>query len=464
MRYSAIYFTLLLGIVVLSGCAMQGEKIKDIRASFYMGNMGEARELIAQEMKKGKKKEADVLKLELAMIDLVEGKTKEAEKTLREVRDTFDHLEQKSLAEGTMSMLSDDTYLSYSGDDYERVMIRTMLAISDLMNGGENAYAYAAQIEAKQRQIIEDGFGKKVYDDEENPKLRYKQLAIGPYLRGTLREESFMNFDDAQRCFAQVVHWEPTFSQGRADLDRATHGHHTEPGNGALYVFTFVGRGPFKAAQNAEATQISLLIADRILTAATNRQLPPTLAPVLVPVVYKRPNKIENVGICVNGRPSTATETITDIGQIAVEQNEALYHDILARAIVRRIVKKSVIYSAQEVLDTNAWTGMALAAVGVVWEATESADTRCWGLLPNQIQVARIELPEGEHFIEMQACANRGMPIGEKYGQSVRIRNGRNTYMLASFPTEQMVGIIQSSDPVEENTMPIIQVSHRSGE
>jgi len=42
---------------------------------------------------------------------------------------------------------------------------------------------------------------------------------------------------------------------------------------------------------------------------------------------------------------------------------------------------------------------LAVDLAGVAWEATESADTRCWGLLPDQIQVLRVELPAGRHEI-----------------------------------------------------------------
>ena len=44
------------------------------------------------------RKEGDVLALETAIIALADGQPKEAEKTLREVRDHFDYLEQKAPA------------------------------------------------------------------------------------------------------------------------------------------------------------------------------------------------------------------------------------------------------------------------------------------------------------------------------------------------------------------------------
>lgn len=452
MRLFSILFVLA-GIAFVSGCATHGDRIQDARYYYFTGDLDSARISISDELKKkNSKKEADVLELDLAMLDLIEGDTRSAENRLRKVRDKFDHLEQKSLAEGVASMFTDDNARSYCGEDYEKVMIRSMLAIADLMHGGENAFAYANQIAMKQEQIIQNALGKgteKLATQEgenPNPKSTYKQVALGPYIRGAVREATFTNFDDAERCYQQVVHWEPNFSQGHTDLDRAANGSHTQKGNGALYIFTFVGQGPYKKQVNAEVTQMAMLITDRIVDAFSKRTVTPTFAPVLVPTVVRFPNRIENIGVAINGNPVAATETITDIGKMAEEQYAAIHHHVIARAVARRAFKKTTAYAAQEMLDTNEWLGLAVAAIGVAWEASETADTRCWGLLPDKIQVVRLELPAGEHTVELQACANRGVPIGPKSGERVRILDGRNTYMLANFPEDRLVGIIQSSE------------------
>src|SRR5688500_3440388 len=47
-------------------------------------------------------------------------------------------------------------------------------------------------------------------------------------------------------------------------------------------------------------------------------------------------------------------------------------------------------------LDKHSLAGLGFDALGVAWEATENADTRCWSLLPDKIQVVRLELPAGE--------------------------------------------------------------------
>ena len=145
------------------------------------------------------------------------GRPKQAEQALREVRDRFDFLEQKSLGESVLSMITDDNANSYAGEDYEKVLIRSFLALSNLMTGGQDAQAYSLQISDKQQQIINAGLDKH----GENPKLAYKQVALGPYLRGMLREETHSNYDDAARNSAMVVSWQPDFVFGRQDLERA---------------------------------------------------------------------------------------------------------------------------------------------------------------------------------------------------------------------------------------------------
>ena len=71
-------------------------------------------------------------------------------------------------------------------------------------------------------------------------------MAVGPYIHGLLREQTHANYDDAARDSAIVCSWQPDFPFGQQDLERATHGRHRAPGNGVLYVFALVGRGPYK--------------------------------------------------------------------------------------------------------------------------------------------------------------------------------------------------------------------------
>ena len=363
---------ILLGI----GCTTHADRLHDIRSAYNTGNVTGAKTKIDEAISKNKR-EADVLKLDRAMVLLAEGKPKEAELCLREVRDRFEDKEGKDLAEGALSMITDDQQLAYSGEDYEKVLIRVMLSLSNLLTDGSDATAYALQVNQKQQQIIEKS--KSTDKDGKNLKANFKFVPAGAYLHAALREETHTNYDDVARSLEQVAKWQPDFTPAKADLERAKNGRHSQPGHGVVYVFTLVGRGPYKEEKSEIATTAALLIADRILSATGKQSLPPTIAPIKVPRVVRPANQIANVSVGADGRPAGRTETITDVGQMATEQCEALMPETLARAVVRRVVKKGIVYGAKEAIgtDKSQITSLALNVVGVAWEATESADTRC---------------------------------------------------------------------------------------
>jgi hypothetical protein len=429
----------LLILLLLPGCATYADKARVVRTSFYANSLASAQADIDKGLQKGKGKgDDDVLKLEKSMVLLASGKAAESEQLLREVRDRFDYLEQKSVAEGALSFLTDDNAKSYAGEDYEKVLIRTFLALSNLMQDGGDAEAYTLQAADKQQQIIEAA----VESDGKNPKASYQQVALGPYIRASLREQTHRDFDDVARSREMVVNWQPEFTPGRFDLERAVHGRHSEPGHGVLYVFTLVGRGPYKEEVAELPSQVALLIADQIISATGKHTLPPTIAPIKVPKVIPSVNLIRSVNVSVDGQQRGPTETITDIGRMATEQYEAVYPQIVAKAIVRRVVKKGIIYTAKEVsgMQKGSLESLALDVVGVAWEATEAADTRCWGLLPDKIQVLRVELPAGEHEIDLQPIGRHDRLMGSVTNRKVTIADGRNTYLMAMFPDTKLVG------------------------
>jgi hypothetical protein len=190
------------------------------------------------------------------------------------------------------------------------------------------------------------------------------------------------------------------------------------------------------------------LIADRIISATNKYSLPPTIAPVKVPKIVVPPNYVSCVGVSIDRQYAGPTETITDIGQMAVEQHAAIYPQIIAHAVVRRVVKKGIVLGAKEALgaNQNTLTSVAFDVAGIAWEATEAADTRCWGLLPDKIQVLRVELPAGQHQVALQPLSQYG-ENGAIEQQSVTILDGRNTYLLANFPDSRLVGKIVTNEP-----------------
>jgi hypothetical protein len=439
----------IVGTIVLGvGCTTHSDQLRAIRSDYYSGNLTDARTKVDNAIAR-KERDADVFKLDRATILLTEGKPKEAESLFREVRDRFEEKEGRDLREGIKAMLADDQQLAYSGEDYEKVLIRFMLSLSNLFGDGSDAAAYALQVNQKQQQIITDS--QSLSNEGKNLKQSYKLVPAGAYLHAALREETHTNYDDVARSLELVARWQPDFTTIKADLERAKNGRHSQPGHGAVYVFAMVGRGPYKEEVAEPVTQVSLLIADRLISAFGKQTLPPTIAPVKVPKVVRPVNPINNIVVGVGNRVVGQTATLTDVGQMAFEQCEATLPDTIARAVVRRVVKKGVVYSTKEAIQTekNGLTSVALDLAGVVWEASESADTRCWGLLPDKIQVIRLELPTGQHTLTLQPKGGfngQGL-MGQQSSIRIQVQDGRNTYVLANYPSAKLTGQILTNMP-----------------
>ena len=451
-------------LCLVTGCASFGERTIRIRNEFASGDLEKADAEVNKALKK-KKSDADLLKLNRAVIALSSGKPKEAEMLLREVRDRFDQHDreqEKRVTQKALSMLTDDNTVAYAGEDYEKVLIRVFLALSNLMYDGTDAPAYALQVGHKQNEIIKKGAVQDPRDPQKllNPKAKsYRQVAIGQYLIGAMQEETFRNHDDVIKSYEAVNAWEPDFTQGRQDLDRARRGVHAQPGNGVVYVFALVGSGPYKEQRNCEVLQEAQIWTTLFITLMSNRPTLPDFAPVMIPCIVRPRETVSALSVSISGQWNAQTETLTDIGRMAEEQFEAIQPQIIGRAVARRALKKGILYGTKEAVNPDPWVSLAMDVGGMIWESLETADTRCWNLLPAEIQVTRLEVPAGEHRLTLQplsriySLSRRGYiasehsaRTGNAQSKTILVEPGRNTYVLANFPGDELVGEIVVSN------------------
>lgn len=432
----------------LPACRTYQKKTQDIHAAFYRNDLSRATaDLAAARQKKENRKNAELLKLEEAVAMMCQGEFRQSELNLMAVRNAFDMREYQKLkaaGETAASMFTDDLALSYPGEDHEKVMIQVLLAVNNLMRGGDDVIPYAHQINAKQEEIIRAGTPfMPTADGKPDPKTAYKYLALGPYLTGMIYEERVTEMNEAVRAYTKVRQWAPEIRMAEQDLQRVEHGIHSQRGNGVVYVITLLGKGPRKVETSAPATQLALLIADQIVSATSKHSVPPTIAPVPIPEIVESPCRFQAVTVTAPGAAYPAvTETVLDVNRVARAQFEANRDAIIARAVARRVIKKASVYGAKEALDVRSSGGeFLLDLAGVLWEAAEEADTRCWSLLPGKIQVARLELPAGVHDVTLTPVG----PSSRGYTKSVRVEDGRNTYMLAYIADDGLIGEVQAS-------------------
>jgi hypothetical protein len=429
-------------LVLSSGCSSHWMRLSQPRRQFYDGQISEARQSL-EKMASSWRRDRDVAALDLAMVELFSGNPKGAERKLRMVRDRFDELEGPQLAASTIALWTDDQVRAYAGEDYEKIFLRCFLTLANLLDDGEDVEAYSLQTDQKQKELALAA-AKKLGDQEQE---RYRDIPCAAYLRGIFKESTHRDYEEAAACYRKVAEQIGEAPPLMADLQRATSGVHSRRGNGVFYLFALVGHGPYKVEQKEHATSDALLVADRVLSAIGPHTLPPTLAPIKITAIASPAQSVDRIGVAVNRNYQGETWTITDFQQIASELYEVKRKELMARAVVRRVLKKATVYTAKEAMGgTDGVTSLVMDGAGVLWEAAEQADTRCWGLLPSQLQVLRIELPEGVHSIRLLPMLH-GQIHGTPVDHSIAIGDGLNTYGIVYFPDGNAIGGFHATLP-----------------
>lgn len=121
------------------------------------------------------------------------------------------------------------------------------------------------------------------------------------------------------------------------------------------------------------------------------------IVPISFPVLETNPisaNKATAITL-----PNNATTQLATIASIENLSRRSL-KDNLPWIMVRAAIRAAVKGGAQAaVYNQNLIAGLAVNAINV---ATEQADERTWGLLPSEITIARVKLPQGQSTVKIQ--------------------------------------------------------------
>lgn len=339
---------LLIPLVSLtSGCSVQRASIHRAHQAFYDGDFAHAK---SQLEAIGDRSRADrhSTALDLAMVELTSGDAAAAEKRLRELRDHFDQQALPASVDDTLSLTTDDMARAYRMNDYETVLLRSMLAICSLANDGVDAPAYCLQASRAQDALwpvdedlqteinqasaalnltdqngvtdgsdlvadqetdsevatsLEQQLADQQLAEQEAAERALKAWQSGPkvalpaYLRGTLREATHMDYGDAAQSFRLVSHIQPSYVAADKDIARAEHGVHSQRGHGVLCVIALVGPGPRLVETDAPTTTASLQIASTILQSSQGDVQIPNLASVRIPTVEIPHSDVMCIGV-----------------------------------------------------------------------------------------------------------------------------------------------------------------------
>ena len=448
----------LLAAALASGCATFSGINAPLRDRYGRGDFAEAEAFVDQRIAAEAGVEEEVVRksggvddsiqpwrgdtvlylLDKGMLRLAGGDPQGAVRVWRSARNQLDANFQNDtdrFVGGIAAALADDTVRVYTGADYEHILLRAMLCLADLVEGGGDAYAYAVQVGEKQEEIIGSPLGEVVRDGRQvgyRPRSQYKRVGVGAYLQGVIREDT-LDFDEAGRAYERAL----AFSEEPSPLLEASVGRvrgraDAASGEGILHVFYLGGRGPHLEEVRATPGNEAFRLAGVLVLLVHGSPWLLTQAPVPVPHVAVNDGDVPPLEVRA-GERVTATQTVLDVNRVAREQNDANMPWTVARALVRRAWKAAAGTVAQGVAQSSKNDMVAVGAIAaaialnVATTVTENADTRSWSTLPAQFQAARLELPAGTRRVE----------LGPDLFCDVRIAPGRASYILVIRPSEQ---------------------------
>ena len=143
---------------------------------------------------------------------------------------------------------------------------------------------------------------------------------------------------------------------------------------------------------------------------------------VAMPVI--RSNRPHFAGIQVSvGEDMTRGVLIEDVETMAIETLKSERTVILIRTLARALGKYLIFREAKK---ENKVLGAVVNLAGVL---TESADTRSWQTLPNQILLVRMPLPTGTHTLKLSFLNSRQQISRSEFVQDVKISSNQITFL-----------------------------------
>lgn len=345
-----------------------------------------------------------------------------------------------SVTENALSVMVNDSMVSYSGDNYERVLLHLYMALNYLeLDQPDSARVEALQVDDDLRQFA-----------EKHPGTKFSEDAFTLYLTGMIYEDrgewsdamiSYRNAYEAyKRESADFTGAIPPLLKSdllrmarQQGLTDELHKYETEfgadlqndksvdPDQGELVFILNNGLAPVKH--------------ERAMTLFDPNS--GTVVRIALPYYHSQNNNIVAARITINDKQAT-TELTENIDAVAKKNLAAHMPAIIARSVARAVVKAEAVKKAREVAMNNSNNGnndnalfgmLGVLALQVAAVATEQADTRSWLTLPSNIQMARLSLPPGSYSVRVELLGSDRLVVATQNTPEFVIKKAHKTFL-----------------------------------
>ena len=379
----------------------------------------------------------------------------ESNRTFELAEITSDDLYTKSVSREAVSLLTSDNLRSYAGTQYERLLIHYYRAFNYVyLNMPDDAL-----VECRKA----SGLLQFYADADEN--YEFVGAAFIAYLSAILYEwagdwnDAFIAYRWAERSYKQYGTLGVPFPQDvgeslvrlarklgfREEFERyaAIYGEPPERSleSGELILLYETGFVPPKIEENivfpilrsdpivqedADRDEKKVREYGRTLIRRRNKRYREVEIEYLLRVAIPayRSNRPRIVGIDADTRHGqTSGVLVEDIEAAAIKTFESELPTIMLRTVVRGVLKYLTFRRANQEGEV---VGRLVNLLNV---ATESADTRSWQTLPNQIFLVRMRLPAGKHNIALSFSDRANRRVKTDTLDNVVIRKNDTTFL-----------------------------------
>lgn len=411
-----------LALISLWGCASYTDETREIRSLYRSESYRAALTKLEASDLKTEDKNRLLYRLEKAMIlDRLQEREK-SRALLIQADKIADELYTTSISRTAASFVVNDAVSDYDGEDYEKVAIHTVLALSFLADQNYES----ARVEAKKinNKLAEINAG---YEDKKN---RYGEDAFARYLSGMIYEARG-EYDDAiidykraielfRGAYAEFVNGGVPDNLVRAYWRLLELRRRPDAQAQLEKDFPKVTAEAKKAFKQDEGTGEIIVIHEigHIATKTTQEFIFPFGKQVIrfsFPVIRKRTGSyIGQTGFSVDGGSLVGAENVQDMDAIASATLEDRRLRMVAKQATRLIAKGQLTEQAYK--NFGPLGGIAANVFSAV---TETADTRSWTLLPEAFFVSRKRVKPGTYKVEVRT--------GGRLGQieKVEVRRGK---------------------------------------
>ena len=390
VRLSNYKSAIVILVLLLCGCAKQIPlpAQTDAHQKYEQGDFEEA--LAALDKQPVRNKDRLLYLLDKGTFLHAAGKYEESNKVFEEAAHFAEYWRSKSAGQEIAAAFTNERVLTYAGATYERLLIQ----VFQMLNYALLGQSEEALVEVRQyHNDLARFFGSQIPKEYQDA-FAYDLASILWNLNG--------HTDDARIDFQKAS--KTNSNASKIDTE------------GNVVVILESGKAPILEGEKTWIADIKIEL----------------------PKIRERESQTDHAQIVVDYATKATTTTLNNITTMAKADLEhklevAKTHKFFKTALKEWVEAKTFYTLNKTDLPLGAKLAEEIfvtAAVSMLFNSLEAADTRIWSTLPNTFQLARFSLPEGEHELKIWRIDSQGNKIGKPISKKIIVQKNRPTFAV----------------------------------